>query len=294
MCRITGPVIMLAGISGLLPGCALPAPFRVMSFNIRTAEADDGPNGWTLRRDLVVETIHAQQPDILGLQEVVATQAAELRAALPGYGFVGAGRDDGAEQGEFVPIFYRRERFTLVDCGHFWLSAHPEVAGSVGWDAALPRLATWVRLRFNDAPWMEVEAINVHFDHRGVRARVESAKLLRRVVESLGGRPVVVLGDFNCAPGSMAYQVLTRDSGNWAELADTQPRSAASFAAGTFHGFTGKPEAGRIDWILVNRTFEPVESGIDRSQRDGRYPSDHFPVTATLRMCASGCGSGSG
>ena len=288
MRRFVAFVVGCGALVVLLPGCTIPAPFRVMSFNIRTAEADDGPNGWDLRRDLVIETVQAQQPDILGLQEVVARQGAELRAALPDYGYVGVGRDDGAGRGESVPILYRRARLTIVDSGQFWLSAHPEEAGSMGWDAACPRVATWVCLRFNVAPLTEVQVINVHFDHRGARARVESAKLLRRVVESLGGRPVVLVGDFNCAAGSLPYQILTGNSGNLSELADTQPRAAADFAAGTFHGFTGRPEPGRIDGILANRFFEPVESGLDRRRRDGRYPSDHFPVTATLKMVPGG------
>jgi endonuclease/exonuclease/phosphatase family metal-dependent hydrolase len=294
MCGIAKSAILLAGISVLLPGCVLPAPFRVMSFNIRTAEANDGPNGWDLRRALLIETIQAQQPDILGLQEVAAQQADDLHAALPGYGYFGTGRDDAEGHGEGVPILYRQARFTLLDSGRFWLSEHPESAGSMGWDAACPRMATWVRLRFKDAPLADVTVINVHLDHRGKQARLESAKLLRRVIESQGGRPVVLLGDFNCRQASPPYEILTADRGNLAELLDSVPLAAPGFAAGTFHGFTGQAKEGRIDWILVNRTFEAVQCGIDRSNRDGRYPSDHFPVTATLRMCASGCGSGSG
>ena len=284
MYRTTAAVVLGGTIGALTTGCILPAPFRVMSFNIRTASADDGPNGWHLRRDLVVETIRQQKPDVIALQEVVLSQAAELRAALPEYGFVGVGRDDGAEEGEFVPIFYRRQRFTLLDSGHFWLSQTPERVGSVGWDAALPRMATWVQLRFEDAPLAEVRIVNVHFDHQGARARAESARMLRRFSESLGGRALVVLGDFNCPPGSEPYQILSEEGRDLAALTDVLAGPAAGAASGTFHAFTGQPQGGRIDWILVNRRFRATAPAVDHRSFDGRYPSDHFAVAATLRL----------
>ncbi|MEW6198152.1 MAG: endonuclease/exonuclease/phosphatase family protein [Planctomycetota bacterium] len=273
----------LTVLVGLLTGCAAPAPFRVMSFNIRTADADDGVNAWPPRREVVVATIQAHAPDILGLQEVLASQGDELRAALPDYGFVGVGRDDGQQAGEFVPILYRRQRLTLLEAGHFWLSDQPTQPGSVGWDAALPRMATWARLRCNDAPWHEIHVVNTHLDHRGAQARLESARLLRRLVESLGGLPILLLGDFNCPPGSAPYRVLTAGRGDLAELSDAH---AAAGNVGTYHAFTGQPGVGRIDWILVNRRLRTLTADVDRAQRDGRYPSDHFPVVAEISFVA--------
>jgi endonuclease/exonuclease/phosphatase family metal-dependent hydrolase len=286
MYKPAGTLALWGAVAALTGGCVLPGPFRVMTFNIRTASAADGPNAWNLRRDLVIETIRGQKPDVIALQEVLLSQATELRAALPEYGFVGVGRDDGAEQGEFVPIFYRRERFSLLDSGHFWLSQTPEQVGSVGWDAALPRIATWVRLQFKDAPLAEVRIADVHFDHQGARARAESAKLIRRFSEALGGRALVVLGDFNCPPGSEPYRILTEEGRNAAALTDIQAGSAPAAARGTFHGFTGQSQQGRIDWILVNRRFRATDAVVEQRSFDGRYPSDHFPVVATLRMTA--------
>jgi endonuclease/exonuclease/phosphatase family metal-dependent hydrolase len=280
----------LGALIGLvtLGGCAVPGPFRVLSFNIRYAAPEDGPNAWELRRELAIETIRHHDADVLGLQEVLASQAAELRAALPEYGFVGVGRDDGAAQGEFVPIFYRRKRFELTDSGHFWLSSQPGQPGSIGWDAALPRMATWVRLRFKDAPLTELTVVNTHFDHRGERARSESAKLIRRLAESLGGQPLVVLGDFNCPPGSEPHWILTEERSHPTALRDAWTVADSSEAdAGTYHAFTGEPREGRIDWILTSRRCEVVDVSIDRTQRGGRYPSDHFPVVATLRLPAA-------
>lgn len=266
-------------------GCALPEPVRVMSFNIRYGTADDGVNRWSARRPLVIELIREYEPDILGLQEVEHFQAVQICDALPEYEFVGAGRDDGDRRGEFAPILYRRAIFQGVRGGHFWLSQSPGVPGSVGWDAALPRIATWVRLRFNSQPMAKIHVINTHLDHRGERARVESARLLRNTAESLGGTPLIVMGDFNCEPGSPPYQILTEARGNLSELRDAYAAVGDAAAGGTYHAFTGRSMRGRIDWILHSRRFEPLHTGILQTPaRDGVYPSDHYPVTATLRL----------
>lgn len=272
-------IALCAPLTGQI-GCS-PSPVRVVSFNIRYGTADDGPDRWELRRGRAIETLLAQDADIIGLQEVLAFQADELRAALPGYGFVGAGRDDGERVGEFVPIFYRNGRFTLIEGGHFWLSPTPDQPGSKGWDAALPRMASWVLLGFKDAPGQDVYVINTHLDHVGERARLESAKLLRRVVESKGGEPVIVMGDFNCGPGEGPHAVLTRDAENLAELKDAyQVLGHPERGAGTFHGFKGRTDGARIDWILTNWRLAPRSAWIDRREFGGRYPSDHFLVGA--------------
>jgi endonuclease/exonuclease/phosphatase family metal-dependent hydrolase len=277
------PSVAAAACAALvLAGCSV-APVRVVSFNIRYGTADDGPDRWELRKSRVIDTLRAQDADIIGLQEVLAEQADELRAALSGYGFVGVGRDDGERAGEFVPIFYRSGRFTLVEGGHFWLSPTPDQPGSKGWDAALPRMATWVLLGFKDAPGQDVYVINTHFDHAGGRARLESAKLLRRVAESKGGEPVIVMGDFNCGPGDAPYVELTRDAGNLAELRDAYAvLGLPAGNCGTYHRFEGVSDGARIDWVLTNWRFVPRAAWIDRRAFGGRYPSDHFPVGAEL------------
>lgn len=282
--------IVWFGVCALLglTGCNAPAPLTVASFNIRYGTADDGPDRWELRRASVVETLRSLNPDVIGLQEVLAFQEEELLAALPEYGSVGAGRDDGQRAGEFVPILYRRERFDLVEFGHFWLSTDPERAGTVGWDAALTRMATWVRLRFRDNLLYEMVVVNTHFDHVGEQARLESAKLLRRMAESLGGQPVLVMGDFNCGPGSPPYLELTADRGNLAELHDSYfaAHPGPENGTGTYHGFKGDTSGPRIDWIMVNRRFEVLGAQIDRRDFAGRFPSDHFAVWARVAVKA--------
>jgi endonuclease/exonuclease/phosphatase family metal-dependent hydrolase len=275
--------LALACLVLLAAGC-MPAPLRVMSFNIRYANPDDGPDAWEPRRPLTLRVIREYDPDVLGLQEVLAGQAEDLLAGLEGYDFVGVGRDDGHLRGEMVPILYRRNRFQLVAGGHIWLSSEPERPGSIGWDAACPRMATWVRLRFLDSPLNEVVVVNTHLDHRGRAARRESAQLLRRLTDSLSGSPLILMGDFNCGPDSSPYFTLTRAAGNLAELTDAHAGDPRLAGQGTYHGFRGRAEGARIDWILHNRRFETVSAEIIQTHEWPRQPSDHFPVTATLRL----------
>lgn len=266
-------------------GCAAPEPVRVVSFNIRYANEADGENAWRVRKDLAIDTLRALDPDVAGLQEVLASQFNDLRDAFQAYDFVGVGRDDGAAAGEFVPIMFRRSRFTLVERGHVWLSESPEIPGSVGWDAACPRMVTWVRLRFRENPLVDLVVFNTHWDHRGREARIASARLVRRMVESIGGLPIIVTGDFNCAPYSEPYAILLESQGSGAALHDTYLEAGlAESAEGTFNGFEGRSDGARIDWVLSNRRWEVLSAGIDRTQRDGRFPSDHFPVHALLQL----------
>jgi len=280
--RIT---LLLLGTLLSCAGCTMPAPVRLMSFNIRYGTARDGENAWPARRLLVFETIRGNDPDIIGLQEVLAFQARELCEALPEYGFVGVGRDDGADQGESVPIMYRRKILELVDYGYLWLSEETNRPGLKGWDAACPRMLTWARLGCKRSPLNSIYVINTHFDHVGKRSRLESARIVRQLTDTLGGKPVILMGDFNCGPRSPPYNVLTEDRGNLAELHDAHVALGhAEIDAGTFNAFRGERTGRRIDWILFNRRFRALESDIDRRDFGGRYPSDHFPVTATLRL----------
>lgn len=264
-------------------------PVRVMSFNVRYGTANDGDNAWPRRRDSLFDTIREFDPDLLGLQEVLAFQRDELAAALPGHEMVAAGRDDGREAGEMTPIFYRVARFERLDDGHLWLSESPDVPGSRGWDAALPRIASWVRLRDRaDPDGRPVLMLNTHFDHRGTEARQRSAALLRERLQDLGRDcRVVVAGDFNAPEGSEPYRELFADADErGAVFVDTFrvviPRPGA--AEGTFNGFNAAATTGpRIDWIGCSADWEVRLAGIDRTTHAGRPPSDHWPVTAVLR-----------
>lgn len=264
-----------------------PPAVRVMSFNIRYGTADDGENRWEKRREFLVETIAAFNPDLVGTQETLAFQRDYLDEWLSGHEAFGVGRDDGAGQGEMTAVLFRRERFDMLDGGHFWLSETPDVPGSKSWDSALTRMVTWLKL--HDRPARRtVWFFNTHFDHRGEQARLESARLIRRRISELAGAdPVILTGDFNAAEASAPYQALFAErSAGLRPLVDTyraaHPRPIEP--EGTFSGFAQtRPDGRRIDWIACSNDWTIDSAAINRTARDGRTPSDHLPVTAVLR-----------
>jgi endonuclease/exonuclease/phosphatase family metal-dependent hydrolase len=261
---------------------------RVMSFNVRYGTARDGENHWDHRKEFLLETIQQFAPDLLGTQETLGFQRDFLADAMPGYGWLGVGRDDGQERGEMMALYFREERFEKLDGGHFWLSETPDVVGSKSWDSSLPRMVTWVKLRDRQSPdETPLLFMNTHFDHRGQEARLESSRLIRRKLESLGeGCRVIVTGDFNAGEASPPYQALFGESnGMESSLVDTfrvvHPERGDQ--EGTFSGFVATATQGpRIDWIGVSRDWRILSAEIDRTERDGRTPSDHFPITAIV------------
>lgn len=269
---------------------SLPTPpVRVMSFNIRFGTADDGENHWVKRKDFLAETIAEFDPDLLGTQETLASQRDFLKNKLADFDVLAAGRDDGKEAGEMAALYYRSKRFEKVAGGHFWLSQTPDQPGSKGWDAALPRIATWVKLRDRRTPSLQpILFVNTHLDHRGATARRESAQLLRSKMSELGPDcRWIVTGDFNAGEGSEPHQALFGDIGGLeSPLVDTYRIAHADRKKdeGTFSGFKAAQVSGaRIDWIACSRDWQVRMAGIDRTARADRTPSDHFPVTAVLR-----------
>ncbi|HJQ70272.1 MAG TPA: endonuclease/exonuclease/phosphatase family protein [Blastocatellia bacterium] len=262
---------------------------RVMSFNIRFGTAADGDNHWEKRKQFLVDTIKAFDPDLLGTQETLGFQRDYIAASLRGYEVMGAGREDGREKGEMAALFFKRARFEKIDGGHFWLSQTPDAPGSKSWDSALPRMVTWVKLRDRRQPNAKpIIFFNTHFDHRGVEARAESARLLRRrVAEAIKSCRVIVTGDFNAEEGSEPYRELFHPNSDGPSLLSDTYRVTYHGRApneGTFSGFKADDSHGpRIDWIGASKDWLIVAASIDRTSREGRTPSDHFPVTAVLR-----------
>jgi endonuclease/exonuclease/phosphatase family metal-dependent hydrolase len=260
-----------------------------MSFNIRYGTAADGDNHWEKRKRFLVETIRAFDPDLLGTQETLGFQRDYLATKLRGYDVFGVGREDGREGGEMAALYFKRSRFEKLDGGHFWLSETPDQPGSKSWDSALPRMVTWVKLRDRlQADAKPILFFNTHFDHRGVEARKESARLLRRRVAELGEScRVIVTGDFNTDEGSEPYlELFEARDGDQAPLVDTYRLAHPGRVTneGTFSGFKADRTSGpRIDWIAVSGDWTIIKAAIDRTAREGRTPSDHFPVTAVVR-----------
>jgi endonuclease/exonuclease/phosphatase family metal-dependent hydrolase len=267
---------------------AKPTGLRVMSFNIRYGTAKDGENHWDKRKEFLVETIRKFEPDLLGTQETLGFQRDYLAEQMQGYKAIGVGRDDGKEQGETTAVLFRTERFELLDHGHFWLSETPDVPGSKNWDAAITRMVTWLKLqdrRAADQP--PLYFFNTHFDHIGREARAQSALLLKKRIEELPDEPPVVLtGDFNEGEGSRPYHALFDPVDSMPPLLQDTYRAANPVRGaeeGTFSGFlVTNRGAGRIDWIACTRQFKVKSASIDRTEKEGRTPSDHFPVTAVL------------
>ncbi len=254
--------------------------FRVTSFNIRYDNPKDGRNSWKERRDIFLKTISQIKPDILALQEVLYNQLCFIRKGLPAYDYVGVGREDGGLRGEFVPIFFKKDVFYKLSDGCFWLSETPDLPGSRGWGAKLPRIVCWVKiaLRYSveDCP---IYVFNAHFSHVSEEARVKSAELLVRYVENLGNRGHVILtGDFNAVVGSLPYDILVKAVGY-----DTGYR-VGNKRTGTYHGFTGIPTDRTIDWIIVSGDMELKSFSVCDYNVEGKYPSDHFPVSADLNI----------
>ncbi|MCB9914038.1 MAG: endonuclease/exonuclease/phosphatase family protein [Planctomycetes bacterium] len=248
---------------------------RVVTFNIRYGTANDGLDRWELRSGKVVATLRAQDPDLVGLQEALPFQAAFLAAELPELEAYGPSRMGPGTDDEACTVLWRRARFEALERGTFWLSETPDAVASRGWDAALPRVCTWVRLRDRATDVVFVLA-NAHLDHRGAEARRRSAEL---VAERLAGERVLLVGDFNAGEASAPLSAL-----HAAGFVDTfralHPDEAD---VGTFTGFGEAPGAEKIDHVLVRGAADVLAAGIDRTRFGARWPSDHLPVTATVR-----------
>jgi len=249
----------------------------VMSYNLRFASAR-GPNAWPDRRPLMRECIAKISPDLIGTQEGVYEQLKDLAVDLPDYAWIGLGRDGGSK-GEFMAIFYRKERFEPLAFDHFWLSDTPNVIGSSTWGNSNRRMVTWVRF-LDRQNRREFYLVNTHFDHQVQLAREKSATLLRERVEELGTAcPILVTGDFNAGKDNRAHEILTDDG----FLTDTWDvaKERRGEGLGTFNGFREVPKNNlRIDWILARGKVEVRATEIVTVSKQGQFPSDHCPLVA--------------
>ena len=268
-----GPVLVLV----LGVGCAsAPVALDVMSFNIRYANPDDGDDFWERRTELVFGVIRDHDPDVVGLQEALPGQMDALRAAFPDYRFVGQGRG-GGNRGEFSALMIRDARLDVVESGDFWLSPTPDEVGSQGWDASLPRMCTWAVLRDRRSA-ADILVMNTHFDHRGAEARRASAGVILERRDRHAALPTIVTGDLNAGEGSPPL-VVFHAAGLRDTLRDAHPDATE---VGTFNGFQGTSDGAKIDYVLVDDAWTTHAAAIVRDHTDGRYPSDHFAVLATV------------
>lgn len=258
----------------------------VMTFNIRYGTAEDGGDAWPLRRELLLDVIRAHKPHVLGVQEALRFQLDDVQRPFTDYGEVGVGRDDGGEAGEYSAILYDTSRLEVLEQGTFWFSATPQVPGSVSWGNRITRIATWARFR-DLASGAAFYVYNMHWDHESQASRDSSAVLvLHHLAERPVADPVIVMGDFNAGETNSAFRALLAGD----SLVAAAPRLLDTFRAihpsatdvGTFHEFIGGVEGEKIDGVLVSHDWRVLDASIVRTARDGRYPSDHYPVTARV------------
>jgi len=274
----------------------------VMSFNIRYNNPGDGEDAWPHRADGVAALIAQREADIVGLQEALPGQLSDLEERLSGYDWLGMSRGGEGSEDEYCAILYRTSSVRPVGHGTFWLSDTPDEPASTGWDAALPRIATWARFQLivddtdeSMSPPAELLHLNTHFDHRGAEARVQSARLIRRwLTDHAGEAAVIVTGDFNALPDSEPIAAMTA-MGDGIELQDALNVSAFPHEGphSTWNGFNEIVADRRIDFVFVNEDVSVLRHAIldDRlaapagsPSGEGRYPSDHLPVLAEIAL----------
>ncbi len=271
---ITLLTLLLTGFSPLSGQAPGPDAVVVMTFNIRYGSAQDGPNAWENRKEAVARLIARSTPDVLALQEALDFQLDDLSEVLGGYRKLGQHREGGSE-GEFSGLYVNTRNLRVLSWGEFWLSSHPDSVASVGWDAALPRMAVWADVEpLHGGPTIRV--YGTHFDHQGPEARLESARLIAS--HARGGPPSVVMGDLNAGEASPPLEVFF-ESGFRSAFPTLHPQSEA----GTFNGFRDPSGGDRIDHILMDPRIDPLQAEILNDQANGVWPSDHFPVVAVLR-----------
>lgn len=256
-------------------------PVAVISYNIRYDNPGDGINAWPNRKDHVADMIKKYDADIAGLQEALKHQIDDLEERLPGYKWVGVGRDDGEEGGEFSPVFYNSERFEVLDFETLWLSETPDVPGSKSWDAAITRIVTRVKFRETDSG-REFYVLNTHFDHRGETARLESAKLIAKWTSEIPDDvPFIVTGDFNIRETTEAYGVL-RDAGHIfdARYVSETEHQGPTTSSNNWEEMR-EPET-RIDYLFTSEHVQVLSHRILDDRYEGYFPSDHLPVLAEI------------
>lgn len=252
---------------------------KVMSFNIRLNVDSDKENSWTNRKQDVADLLTYYHPDYFGVQEALPDQMKDIKNGLKNYDYVGVGRDDGKEKGEFSAIFYDTDRLQVLKSDTFWLSETPEKP-SKGWDAALNRICTYAVFRDKKSK-KEFMALNLHFDHIGNIARVKSSELILKKIKEINPRnlPVTVSGDFNLTEDSEPIKIMSqnmKDSFYHSETKHYGPK-------GTFTGFNvNEIPQDRIDYIFVKGFRIKSHRHINDRRENLLYPSDHFPVLVDL------------
>ncbi len=253
---------------------------KMMSYNIRLDVASDGENRWDARKDKLATLVNYYEPDFMGGQEVQQHQLTYLLSALKGYDYIGVGRDDGKTGGEYSCIFYKNDKYKCILQSTFWLSPTPDSV-SFGWHAACRRVCTYGLFKVKKSKQF-IWVFNTHFDHISAEARLESAKLILKKINELNTKkyPVIISGDFNSKPGEAPAKYMMEYVNNSRNISDL-----VFGPLKTFNAFQYCKEAeSSIDYIFVSKDprIHVSKFATLTDSYDLKYPSDHFPVLATI------------
>lgn len=254
---------------------------NVASYNIRFNNPGDGENAWPNRKDQVAQLLRFHEVDVFGLQEALIGQIDDLQLALPDFQWIGVGREDGKQEGEFSPVFFNTKKFSLKEKGWFWLAENC-TQPVLGWDAACKRICTWVILKEKKSG-KSLLFLNTHFDHVGNAARNNSSDLILKKIKELNPKnlPVILAGDFNLTPETEPIARIK------AVLSDSKEVSEAPAYGpeGTFNAFKfDHPLNDRIDYIFVSQQVKVKKYAVLSDSKNRRYYSDHLPVLVTVEL----------
>ncbi|MBJ6367427.1 endonuclease/exonuclease/phosphatase family protein [Snuella sedimenti] len=261
---------------------ALGQNYKFITYNIRYDNPNDGENQWSKRKAFLCQQLAFYKPDVFGIQEGLQHQVQYIDSTLLDYNYIGVGRNDGKTKGEYSAIFYNSDKLQVINSNTFWLSETPQGI-SVGWDASMERICTYALFEDIDTK-QQFWVFNTHFDHRGLKAREESAKLIVKKVNALNQNnlPVILMGDFNLKPDSVSIAYLSGIFNDTKEVSQSKPFGPE----GTFNGFKfKKPVKNRIDYIFVSKDNIKVNKyAVLSDSKDCKYPSDHLPVFVAVQF----------
>lgn len=250
----------------------------IMTFNLRYDNPEDGENSWSNRKAKVVEIIKQEQPVIIGTQELLPAMIKDLDELLTEYDWFGQPRQSNDE---YSVIFYKKDEVRFVENGTFWLSETPLVEASISWDSSLPRICTWGEFVCLNSPH-RFRVFNTHLDHISEEARIKGVQVIEKYMAALNESehlPAILTGDFNAEPASDEVKF-------WMDKPFTSVYSVMKIQGEglTFHDFEGGSDGEPIDYIFVSKDIEIKSGRIIHSKMDNMYPSDHYPVSAIVKI----------
>jgi len=258
---------------------------KVISFNIRLGIADDGQNSWKFRKSILFDYLKDVDADIIGIQEAFKFQINEILDKFNHYAYIGKGRDDGKEAGEYSAILFKKNKFKNINEETFWFSETPDIPGSIGWGNTITRICTWGRFVILNNQ-IEFDLYNLHLDHISQISREKSVELLlKKIKQNSCESNIIITGDFNCSEENHAIRNVLHSkicTGNRVISDSFRELNPEYQNAGTFHDFNGTRNENKIDYIFYSGNMKIISSQISYFAQDHKFPSDHFPVEALI------------